>query len=80
MSTSSMRTAKPTDSDAFVLLRQIRQTFVNNQDMAMAATHIRAIDAVLAQDERVFGEPSDEEFEPRDYNDADGVQTMGDCK
>lgn len=28
----------------------------------------------------VFGEPANEEFEPRDYNDADGVQTMGDFR
>jgi len=28
----------------------------------------------------VFGEPSDREFEPRDYNDADGVTIMGDLQ
>lgn len=26
----------------------------------------------------VFGEPADREFEPRDHNDADGVETMRD--
>lgn len=29
---------------------------------------------------RVFGEPSQEEFEPRDFNDADGVVTMLDLQ
>lgn len=34
--------------------------------------------ALAKRDDRVFGEPSDEEFVPRDHNDADGVTTMRD--
>lgn len=31
-------------------------------------------------DPAVFGEPQEEEFVPRDHNDADGVTTMGDLQ